>query len=40
MKEKVLIIDDEESIRFGLTKLLTQAGYSCFAGGSAAEGFQ
>lgn len=40
MKEQVLVIDDEESIRFGLTRLLQQAGYSCVTAGSAAEGFQ
>ena len=40
MKEKVLIIDDEESIRFGLTRLLQQAGYECVTAKSAAEGFQ
>jgi DNA-binding NtrC family response regulator len=40
MNTKVLVIDDEESIRFGLTKLLKQAGYDCMAAGSAAEGFQ
>lgn len=40
MKGKVLVIDDEDSIRFGLTKLLHQAGYECITAGSAAEGFQ
>lgn len=40
MKEKVLVIDDEESIRFGLTKLLHQAGYECITAGTAEEGFQ
>lgn len=40
MKEKVLVIDDEESIRFGLTRLLHQAGYDCVTAGSAEEGFQ
>lgn len=40
MREKVLVIDDEDSIRFGLTKLLHQAGYDCVTAGSAAEGFQ
>ena len=40
MKEQVLVIDDEESIRFGLTRLLQQAGYTCITAGSAAEGFQ
>ena len=41
MKEKVLIIDDEDSIRFGLTRLLQQAGYtSVSSAGSAAEGFE
>jgi two-component system response regulator AtoC len=41
MKEKVLIIDDEDSIRFGLTRLLQQAGYtSVSSGGTAAEGFE
>ena len=40
MKEKVLVVDDEESIRFGLTRLLHQAGYECITAGSAAEGFQ
>src|SRR5207244_3715897 len=39
-KEKVLIIDDEESIRFGLTRLLQQAGYQCVTATSATEGFQ
>src|SRR5206468_5937092 len=37
---KVLVIDDEDSIRFGLTKLLYQAEYECVTEGSAAEGFQ
>src|SRR5262249_46517846 len=36
---KVLVIDDEQSIRFGLTRLLEQAGYECQSAGSAAEGF-
>lgn len=41
MKEKVLIIDDEDSIRFGLTRLLQQAGYTnVSSAGSAAEGFE
>lgn len=41
MKEKVLIIDDEDSIRFGLTRLLQQAGYtSVSSAGSAAEGYE
>lgn len=40
MKEKVLVIDDEESIRFGLNKLLVQGGYTCLTAGSAGEGFQ
>lgn len=40
MKEKVLIVDDEESIRFGLTRLIQQAGYTCFSAGTAAEGFR
>ena len=40
MKEQVLVIDDEESIRFGLTRLLQQGGYSCITAGSAGEGFQ
>jgi two-component system, NtrC family, response regulator AtoC len=40
MKEQVLVIDDEESIRFGLTRLLQQGGYSCLTAGTAAEGFQ
>lgn len=40
MKEQVLVIDDEESIRFGLTRLLQQAGYTCITAGTAAEGFQ
>jgi len=40
MNAQVLIIDDEESIRFGLTRLLTQAGYSCLSAGSAEEGFR
>src|SRR4051794_739547 len=40
MKEQVLVIDDEESIRFGLTRLLQQAGYSCITAGTADEGFQ
>jgi DNA-binding NtrC family response regulator len=39
MNRKILIVDDEESIRFGLTRLLTQAGYECFSAGTAAEGF-
>ena len=40
MKEKVLIVDDEESIRFGLSKLIQQAGYECFSAASAETGFQ
>ncbi len=40
MKEQVLVIDDEESIRFGLTRLLQQGGYSCITAGTAGEGFQ
>ena len=40
MNRKVLIVDDEESIRFGLTKLLSQAGYECFSGGTASDGFR
>src|SRR5262249_38763242 len=40
VKDKVLVIDDEDSIRFGLTKLLTQAGYECVTASSASEGFQ
>jgi two-component system, NtrC family, response regulator AtoC len=40
MNKKVLVVDDEESIRFGLTRLLGQAGYECFSAGTAAEGFQ
>ena len=40
MKEQVLVIDDEESIRFGLTRLLQQAGYTCLTAATAAEGFQ
>jgi DNA-binding NtrC family response regulator len=40
MKEKVLIVDDEESIRFGLTRLIEQAGYSCFSAGTASEAFR
>ncbi len=40
MKAKVLIIDDEESIRFGLTKLLNQAGFSVLSAGSAEEGYR
>jgi DNA-binding NtrC family response regulator len=40
MNAKVLIIDDEESIRFGLTRLLTQAGYTCLSAGTAEEGFR
>ena len=40
MNAKVLIVDDEESIRFGLTKLLTQAGYDCCSAGTATEAFQ
>ncbi len=40
MNTKVLVVDDEESIRFGLTRLLSQAGYDCFSAASAAEGFQ
>ena len=40
MNTKVLVIDDEESIRFGLTRLLGQAGYECYSAGTAAEGFQ
>ncbi|HEY4491494.1 MAG TPA: sigma 54-interacting transcriptional regulator, partial [Acidobacteriota bacterium] len=39
MNEKVLIIDDEESIRFGLTRLLQQAGYVCLSAQTASEGF-
>lgn len=37
MNEKVLIVDDEHSIRFGLTRLLQQAGYACYSAASAAE---
>ena len=40
MKDKVLIVDDEESIRFGLSRLIEQAGYTCLAAGTAAEGFR
>jgi two-component system response regulator AtoC len=40
MNAKVLIVDDEESIRFGLTKLLGQAGYTCMAARTAEEGFR
>lgn len=40
MNEQVLVIDDEESIRFGLTRLLQQAGYKCLTAATAAEGFQ
>ncbi|MCI0417034.1 sigma-54 dependent transcriptional regulator [bacterium] len=40
MNAKVLIVDDEESIRFGLSKLLAQAGYECFSAGTAEEGFR
>ena len=40
MKEKVLIVDDEESIRFGLSRLVQQAGYECFSAASADVGFQ
>ena len=35
MKEQVLVIDDEESIRFGLTRLLQQAGYHCVHSGDS-----
>ena len=40
MSAKVLVVDDEESIRFGLTRLLGQAGYECFSAGTASEGFR
>jgi len=40
MKDKVLIVDDEESIRFGLTRLIEQAGYTSLAAGTAAEAFR
>jgi DNA-binding NtrC family response regulator len=40
MNSKVLVIDDEESIRFGLTKLLNQAGYTSLSAATAAEGFR
>lgn len=40
MKDQVLVIDDEESIRFGLTRLLQQAGYACLTAATAAEGFE
>lgn len=40
LNRKVLIIDDEESIRFGLSRLLQQAGYTAFTAASASEGFQ
>ncbi len=40
MKEKILIVDDEESIRFGLSRILQQSGYSCVAAGTAADGLR
>lgn len=40
MNTKVLVIDDEESIRFGLTRLLSQAGYDCMSAGTAGEAFR
>jgi DNA-binding NtrC family response regulator len=40
MNKKILVVDDEESIRFGLTRLLSQAGYECYSAGTAAEGFE
>ncbi len=40
MKRKILIVDDEESIRFGLSRILQQSGYSCVAAGTAADGLR